>query len=152
MRKPFVLVIIFIWFMVSCDSQKKLAQEQDPAALYARSWKLIELDGTPIGATNKEPHMILQPAENRVSGNGGCNSFFGTFEHPAFSRIKFSAIGSTKMACPNMEVETRFFQALEQANNYTIKEDTLSLRKDQVVSAKFVAQLSVKNYKKTRRD
>jgi len=39
------------------------------------------------------------------------------------------SIISTKMACPAMEVETQFLQALAAADNYSRLGDTLSLNK-----------------------
>jgi copper homeostasis protein (lipoprotein) len=94
-------------------------------------WRLIELRGKPVVTPKeqqRETHMILKEQENRVTGHGGCNSFFGTYELNG-STIRFSGIGSTKMACPNLDDESAFFQALEQANIFTMKGDTLSLNK-----------------------
>jgi heat shock protein HslJ len=48
----------------------------------------------------KEPHMILQVAESRVVGNGGCNGFSGTYQLDSKSnRLRFSPLMATKMAC-----------------------------------------------------
>lgn len=94
-------------------------------------WRLIELHGKPVvipKEQQRETHMILKEQENRVVGHGGCNSFFGTYELKG-TTIRFSGIGSTQMACPNMEDEAAFFRVLQQADNYTMKGDTLSLNK-----------------------
>jgi len=94
-------------------------------------WKLIELNGKKITAEQqaKEAHVVLKTEENRITGNGGCNSFFGTYQLLPGDRIQISPLGSTKMACLNDNVEDEFLKILAIADNYTIKNDTLSLNK-----------------------
>lgn len=103
-------------------------------------WKLIELNGKAVKVTpgqQREAYMILKDQENRVNGNGGCNSFFGTYELNGNS-IRFKGIGATRMACQDMETETELFQILEQVDNFTLKDDTLSLNKGRMAPlAKF---------------
>jgi copper homeostasis protein (lipoprotein) len=113
----------------------------DPTNKY---WKLIEVMGQPVvvdSLQNREPHMILHPTDNRVSGNGGCNSFTGTYQLEANNRIRFSPIAATKMACMNsMEVENQFFKALESADSYYVKGDSLQLIRARMAPlARFVA-------------
>jgi copper homeostasis protein (lipoprotein) len=104
-------------------------------------WRLIELRGKPIvipKEQQRETHIVLKEQENRVTGHGGCNSFFGTYELKG-TTIRFSGIGSTQMACPNMDDESAFFQVLQQADNFTMKGDTLSLNKARMAPlARFV--------------
>lgn len=97
-------------------------------------WKLIELGGNPIERneeTPKEAHVIFKTQDNRMNGSGGCNSFSGTYELGPETRIKISGVVSTRMMCPNIETETKLFQAFEKADNYTLSEDgnTLSLNR-----------------------
>lgn len=106
-------------------------------------WKLVELNGKEIKASeneSREPHFILKLENSRVTGNGGCNSFFGSYTIQAGNRISFSQMGSTMMACLNMETESQFLRALEMADNYTINGDTLSLNRARMAPlARFVA-------------
>lgn len=94
-------------------------------------WKLIELNGKKITVKQqaKEAHVVLKTEENQITGNGGCNSFFGTYQLLPGDRIQISPLGSTKMACLNDNVEDEFLKILAIADNYTIKNDTLSLNK-----------------------
>ena len=85
--------------------------------------------------------MILNASEKRVTGNGSCNSFFGSYQFQDNNGISFSKIGATRMACPGdvMRVEQQLFQAFEMANKFTITNDTLYLTKtDMSAVAKFV--------------
>lgn len=94
-------------------------------------WKLIELNGRKINTEQqlKEAHFKLISDDNRIVGNDGCNSFFGTYQLLPGDRIQISTLGSTKMACLNDNVEDEFLKVLAIADNYALKNDTLSLNK-----------------------
>ena len=104
-------------------------------------WKLIELDGKKIVLgknQNIAPHLTLKNEHSRVFGNGGCNAFQGIYELSEGNKIKFSKMASTKMFCDNMEMETAMLNALEMADNYSAKKDTVTLNNATMVSlAKF---------------
>jgi heat shock protein HslJ len=95
-------------------------------------WKLLQLKGKTIAAVEgqvKEPGFFLDGKDKKISGNGGCNTFFGTYSLSEGSRISFSEIGSTKMACPDMDTESHFLQVLSETDNYALWGDTLVLYK-----------------------
>lgn len=122
----------------------KKTKADKSSEIQEKYWKLIEINGKKVTAedfASKEPHLILKSTDNRVNGNGGCNSFFGTYELQAnVSRIYFSKIGSTRMACMKPTIENDFFNVLETVDNYTVKNDTLQLNKARMAPlAKFVA-------------
>ncbi|KDN55483.1 META domain-containing protein [Flavobacterium seoulense] len=145
MKKHFKIIGLFSFsiLLFSCNSTKNVKNEKS-SEITEKYWKLIEINGQKVTVENfaaKEPHLILKKEENRVNGNGGCNSFFGTYELQAnVNRISFSKIGSTRMACLKPTVENDFFKVLETVDNYTIKNDTLQLNKARMAPlAKFVA-------------
>jgi heat shock protein HslJ len=114
----------------SCHSSKQSTTGN--ASIVGKYWKLVEVNGKPIAPaeqSKREPHMILNAAENKVSGSGGCNSFFGNYELQSEYGISFSKIGSTKMACPGsvMQSEQQLFQAFQMANKFTLQNDILIL-------------------------
>lgn len=94
-------------------------------------WKLVELNGRPVPALEREPHLILKAEDGRVNGFGGCNAFTGSYMlDEATSRIRFGHIASTMMACPSgMEVEKAFHQVLRSADNYSLNGDRLTLNR-----------------------
>lgn len=105
-------------------------------------WKLTEINGQPISRDfNKEPHFILKKKDSRITGNGSCNGFGGSYTlDEEKSRISFSGIFSTKMACPDMSVEQAFLDVLSRADNYSLNGDTLTLNKARMAPlAKFEA-------------
>lgn len=106
-------------------------------------WKLIELYGKPFrvdSVMNREPYFILHLTDNKVTGNGGCNQFHGEYELKIGSGIRFSRLASTLMACPKLDDERKYLNALETADSYTLRRDTLTLNKARMAPlARFVA-------------
>jgi heat shock protein HslJ len=107
-------------------------------------WRLVELDGQPsiAGGGAREPHLIFSQSDSvdRVGGATGCNTMGGTYEADV-SRIRFSRLFSTKMACVEenrMRQEARFVTALESADRYAISGDTLELSAGETVVARFL--------------
>lgn len=73
------------------------------------------------------PELVFDLAGGKISGHDGCNNITGTMEVRG-SRIKFSAIGSTKMACPSNKKDNEFVQKIsDQVANYYFKDGVLIL-------------------------
>src|SRR5690606_31454593 len=126
-------LLISAVFLFSCGVTKNAGSGlKEEAVIVEKYWKLTAIEGQKVQSSEtwvREPHFILKADENRVTGSTSCNSFFGTNELSEGSRIRFSKLGATKMACKDMELERQFFEVLELADNYTINNDTLYLNK-----------------------
>lgn len=99
-------------------------------ALIGHRWELVELMGKPVvdsAATGNEIFLQLDFDKLRVTGNAGCNRFFGHVELKPGNRITFSKIGSTLMACPQMEIESEFLKILRTTDSYSIRDGVLRL-------------------------
>lgn len=94
-------------------------------------WKLVELNGRPVPALDREPHFILKAQDKSVIGFGGCNRFSGSFTlDESAARIRFGQVASTMMACSTgMDVESEFHKVLNTADNYSLHGDTLTLNR-----------------------
>ena len=92
-----------------------------------KHWRLVELNGKPV--EKQDAFMILDPANNRVSGNLGCNTFTGTYNLMIGNRIQFSQMVNTLKMCLDMEVEDGFRKVFEMADNYNVTEKTLTLNR-----------------------
>lgn len=94
-------------------------------------WKLVELRGQPVPSLEREPHLILKTEGNRVTGFSGCNTFNGTYTlDEKTMRIDFGPLAMTRMACAEgMDTEQAFAEVLEQADNYSVSGDNLSLNR-----------------------
>ncbi|WP_173973373.1 META domain-containing protein [Flavobacterium bizetiae] len=60
------------------------------------NWKLIALEN--VGQDYGKASIKFNVAEKKVSGNTGCNNFFGTYETSGYN-ISFDKLATTEMAC-----------------------------------------------------
>jgi heat shock protein HslJ len=100
------------------------------AGITNKYWKLIELYGNPVSYPefSVEAFMILSP-NGTVSGNLGCNSFFGSFTVEEGNRISFSQLGNTQKMCLDMSIETEMVNRLQMTDNYNITENQFILNR-----------------------
>ena len=89
-------------------------------------WELVEVNGKDLseyGEQNKTPGFLFDAAEKRLQGNAGCNLMGATYTIKENNQIEFSHMFATKMACPNMELETEVNKMFSTVINYFINED-----------------------------
>lgn len=94
-------------------------------------WQLQTIEGKDFSSFKNHDRPIgftLHNEDNRISGYAGCNNFFGTYKFETGNRIRFSSLGATKMACPDIAFnENEFLEIFALADNYTLSGNTLSL-------------------------
>ncbi len=106
-------------------------------------WKVLELQGRPLKPVEqeREVHMVLASEGSRAHGFAGCNRFFGGFQSDR-NTLRFSPLGSTRMACPSgMDQEQTFLNALERAGRYEIHGQVLELYAGELLLARFEAAI-----------
>jgi len=124
-RRPTVILSGLI--AIGCARQPSTENSESPPArdttvapsaaspdLRTTRWQLVALGDKAVAVadTQRAPHIILQAGSNQVTGSGGCNRMFGVYELNG-DALRFSGIGSTKMACPSgTDIETTFLPAL----------------------------------------
>ena len=91
--------------------------------LSGSDWKLEDLGS---GALDNSKATLSFPEAGKVAGNGSCNRFFGSAEING-DAIKLSALGSTRMACPEpvMNQESKYLEALQAAERFEWKDPYL---------------------------
>ena len=87
-----------------------------------RVWTLKELGGAPFPTTA----TLTFPKAGEIAGQGPCNRYFGAMKAP-YPWFKAGPIGSTRMACPNLNAETAFLNALKAVTLSEVAGDTLIL-------------------------
>jgi putative lipoprotein len=92
-------------------------------------WRLMRLGtrSVAVDENQREPHLILHPADKRVTGSGGCNSLAGTYRLER-NGLTFSQMAGTMMACPSgMEHERAFHEVLGRVATWRIEGEQLEL-------------------------
>lgn len=116
--------------LVSCASMSTSKVGSSQVNIAGTKWTLADQ------VKGKTPTLNVE--SGKITGNGGCNNYFGELSlDPTAGNFSAKNIGATKMACPNMEVETQFFSMLNAATKYVVKGNTLELYKGNLLLLKF---------------
>lgn len=139
--KIFTLAIIAFTIM-SCNTGKKSnpntsemnkEASDDMASIEDGKWVITTIEGKDVSGWERNGQKIyftLNSAEHRVNGYSGCNTFMGTYKIEEGNRISFSQMASTRMACPDDEInESEILSIFENTDNFTIADGKLSLNK-----------------------
>ncbi len=96
-----------------------------------KEWKLIMLEN--VGQDYKNASIKFNIIDKKITGNNGCNRFFGEFSTEA-DQIKIGSLATTRMACTNEEAKQTQDLMMKYLNEGTLKfdvaEQTLNFYKD----------------------
>jgi len=126
--------------LVSCIKSETGGIRPAAICIEGNEWRLVEVSGIPVSplAGEKRPFMKFDAAKKEATGFAGCNNFFGSYQRDG-SSLKFGPVGSTRMACPDLEtgLETEVFKAMDKTRSWKIKNGGLLLLDDSEVLARF---------------
>lgn len=123
-----IFVLLMVFSCTTLSNISKVGSKQVPIS--NTQWTLAE------SVKGKTPTLILE--NNKISGNAGCNNYFGNLVlDTTAGNFSVSNIGSTKMMCDNMETEANFLSMLREANKYVVNGNTLELYKNNLLLMKF---------------
>lgn len=86
----------------------------------------MDLAGSEWG-TSVERQFVKFGTDGKITGNGGCNRFFGIYTQDG-NTLQIGPIGSTKMACANLRQEQEFFQTLTATQSIEATHTVLVLK------------------------
>ena len=72
-------------------------------------------------------YLQFDATSDKVSGQAACNRFFGQFTQSSPEQVTLANLGSTRMMCDQMALETQYLQVLGAATRLQIAGDTLHL-------------------------
>ena len=129
---------LLILLINSCEKSK-----EDPEAfgnIRGVTWQLSDIGDKAID--NNIITTLVFGDDNKISGNGGCNNYFGTYDLYS-NGITISDIGSTRKMCSEeiMEQEMTYLDILGKAksikfNDYKLEIDSTA----EITSIKFIQE------------
>jgi heat shock protein HslJ len=128
-----------VMMAASCKSSKETMKTATP--LYDTKWSLkkIHHDGEEEAISTKA-FIRFDKAKGSAGGNGSCNSF-GSFATINGNEVSFKNIFSTKMYCEEVhQIETSFFNGLQKADHFEIRNNSLLLYQDKQLLLEFLAE------------
>jgi heat shock protein HslJ len=133
MMKFFYLIAAMI-FASGCTDTEQASK----APLLGTTWNLAELNNEKIQHPGPQlPHLRFE--SEKVTGNDGCNNFFGGYTLDGNS-LRFGMLGSTRMACPQIkDFDMKFNKMISATTRYRITGDKLELFESDELLASFLA-------------
>ncbi len=119
----YIIGLLLAMIMVSCGTENKI-NETDKNTIHS-IWELNILDGKQI-KSNKSIFIDLTE-DNRINGFIGCNRLTGSYTITNESQIRFKELATTRMVCPEMDMESKVLEILNTADNFTIDSGKLML-------------------------
>jgi heat shock protein HslJ len=126
MKKIIVIFSIVAAIGVTGCRSAKATQPMD--LLTATAWELSSIDGKKVDAASNRnglPTAIFN-MEHKISGNGGCNQYSGSYNLNDEGGVNISQIMATKMFCEG-GIENEYLKVLEKVNMAKIDKDKLIL-------------------------
>lgn len=91
-------------------------------------WVLVRLGQEPfvLQEGRAEPYIVLQSGTQQVVGHAGCNRLGGAYRIDG-NALEFGELTTTRMACPALETENAFLNALEDVARWRLVDNQLEL-------------------------
>lgn len=118
--KNFLAAACMAVMAVSCCGSKDAASV---SALDGK-WKITEVEGEPASAikSENEAYIGFNAKDKLVFGCTGCNRLTGALNADSKTgTIDFSALGSTRMMCRDMDMEQKVLGALSKVSKFSLR-------------------------------
>ncbi len=123
----------------ACTRQPTNRTAQTDSVLDAY-WTLLSLEGQDVQRPQdtRTAFIRFEEGKTRVHGFTGCNRFFGRYELNG-ENLALSGLGSSRMACPDMDQENQLMDILSRVDSYRISGEVLTLYANGTAVATFMA-------------
>ena len=131
--KSILTILLLMVFYSSCNSTKKTSNtEVKEISILDQEWVLTSWEKNEIiqeVKTQSPIKMNLDSTEKRMTGNDGCNNFFGGYTFDA-EVLLIGNTGGTKMYCgeESSKWEQSFSKLIQSKPRFTLDKNTLILK------------------------
>lgn len=127
-----IAVCLILCLLILACTAGCLAPSSPPAELTGPTWRLASYyNGSELADAGPLPIITLKFGEDgRISGNAGCNEYFGDYRLEG-GLMSFRALGATEKYCVTpegvMDREEIYFLLLHNTTRYNIDKGDLTL-------------------------
>lgn len=142
MKKLFVAATLLLAVQAVQAQQKKQDKGNEAARAAQRlggAWTLQWMNGEDLNRLypTRKPIVNINPALGKIAGFNGCNNYFGTIKVDNKSLSLTSPLGTTKMACTEVD-ESKFMNIISRIKSFQVNDSNrLELITDKGVELKF---------------
>ena len=119
--KMTLAIVAFVLVTGCCACRKG----KNNVALTGTQWHLVRMMGRDLGLDADKFVFTFDGGE--FAGVGACSRLMGKYTTSSTGDMKFEGLASTRMMCPDAELETEFSQILDRATHYEIDGDMLMI-------------------------
>lgn len=123
------LAVAALLLLGSCVGKKTVKDTSTTTSKLVLSgkWSLVLLKGAALPEGVNVPTLEIDLQEMRISGFGGCNRYFASIKKQDDAAFEVDAIGATRKACLENQVEDSYLQTLEAVRQYRLTSNRLQL-------------------------
>ena len=129
LRRLLALTVLFVLFVAACGDDTDAATSDDPGdtpgtrPAVAGDWILRSLTVDDGAVPLPDDDLEIRIELGEISGDLGCNSFFGEIDAADDGTLTVGALGQTEMACLDdgrMEFESAYGRALSSVTAWAV--------------------------------
>ncbi len=107
----------YLLYLYNGDKKQSMVLRRSDLSWLNGAWKVRRI-GDQVLPEDAGVQMVIDIPEKRIHGNTGCNILNGELScNPDVQHsIRFTNMGTTRMMCPNIELEQKFLDALSQVS------------------------------------
>lgn len=99
-----------------------ISKKNDPTLRLNDLWLATHINKVSIPRSENMPQVEISIKDLRLMGVDGCNNIRTTINSVTENKLTLGPILGTKKLCPDMEIPTKFTQALESVTSYHFKD------------------------------
>jgi heat shock protein HslJ len=118
----YVFIVIISLVLYSCSSSSTTTTQ----SVKNTKWMLESIYGERIDTMYLTPNNAISLNlldSNQMNGKAPCNSYFSGYQVSG-QTISFGAIGATRMACDNLDMEQKYFEFLGGVTRYSLSNNS----------------------------
>ena len=114
-----IIATLLLVMLVGCGAKKSVSPED----IIDKEWTLksCNVAGT-VMETGQQPVVLFFNDSTNVGGSAGCNRIIGNYELKNDS-LRIDIIGTSRMACPDMEFEAKYLDIMQNPMAVKIEEN-----------------------------
>ena len=136
-KSIFAALVCAMFLVVGCCACRSAQKNAKP--LKGTEWHLMRLMGRDL-SVDADKFVFTFSEDGEFGGTGACNRIFGAFKSNDQRAISFENLASTRMMCPDANLEAQFVEVLDRATHYEVDGNVLMILSNGEVQAILMAK------------
>ena len=124
------IFIFLITVLTGCKlfRDREVVESGSDPLLERYEWRVDHLERHLPGVlADRDLTLRFDTINHTITADGGCNLLSGKYSIGINRKLDFRALSSTKLSCPQIQLEQLFYNALQSTDRYEVDQQTLIL-------------------------